>query len=430
VEAYKGLSVADQAVYQETGRHLSDLQREIFVRCWQGNKYKEIATALRYADGFIANTANELWQLLTEALGERVSKAHFKSVVERYWENLSPVSQPRQEEEPPLEPFYVERPNIEARCYATVSQPGGLVRIKYPKQMGKTWLLDQVLHWAKTQNFRVARLNFRLAERAIFSDLDTLLRWFCDQVRGKLGMPKLTNDYWAGTFGSKDNCTAYFEECLLPAADTPLVLGLDDVDWVFQYPEFAGDFFSLLRAWHEDSNGHNSTWAKLRMVIVYSSEVSIPLNINESPFNVGEPIELREFNAQEVYDLAQRYKLNWQENSIDQFMSIVKGHPYLVQRGLGYIAQYNIKLEELLQMAPRDNGPYGEHLRRLLQKLRQHPPLMGAFRKVVMANESVKIDPELEFQLYSLGLVIMQGHGIVPRCELYRQYFHRYLRDD
>ena len=34
--------------------------------------------------------------------------------------------------------FYVERPPIEADCYETILQPGALIRIKAPRQMGKT----------------------------------------------------------------------------------------------------------------------------------------------------------------------------------------------------------------------------------------------------------------------------------------------------
>ena len=42
---------------------------------------------------------------------------------------------------------------------------------------------------------------------------------------------------------------AYFEDYLLPEIDTPLVLGMDEVDRVFQYTDIVDDFFGLLRAW-------------------------------------------------------------------------------------------------------------------------------------------------------------------------------------
>jgi hypothetical protein len=48
--------------------------------------------------------------------------------------------------EVPLDsPFYVERPPIERLCYETIVQPGALIRIKAPKQMGKTSLMLRIL---------------------------------------------------------------------------------------------------------------------------------------------------------------------------------------------------------------------------------------------------------------------------------------------
>ena len=44
----------------------------------------------------------------------------------------------------------------------------------------------------------------------------------------------------------------------------PLVLGLDEVDLMFQHPEIATDFFGLLRAWHEKSK-NEEIWKRLRL---------------------------------------------------------------------------------------------------------------------------------------------------------------------
>ena len=48
-------------------------------------------------------------------------------------------------------PFYIERPPIEARCYEQIAQPGALIRIKAPRQMGKSSLLARILHKAEQQ---------------------------------------------------------------------------------------------------------------------------------------------------------------------------------------------------------------------------------------------------------------------------------------
>ena len=188
--------------------------------------------------------------------------------------------------------FYVERPPLESCCYETLLQPGSLIRIKALRQMGKTMLLDRVLAQVAKLGYRIAFLSFKLAERTHFTDLDKFLRWFCTMVARELQIQSQLDDYWEeDAAGSKADCTTYFEEYLLPAADSPLVIGLDDLDLIFPYPEIYEDFFALLRFWHERAKSRQ-LWKQLRLVVVYSTEVYIPLNINQSPFNVGVPIEL------------------------------------------------------------------------------------------------------------------------------------------
>ncbi|MDZ8137099.1 MAG: AAA-like domain-containing protein [Nostoc sp. DedQUE04] len=323
--------------------------------------------------------------------------------------------------------FYIERPPIESCCNEAILKPGSLIRIKAPRQMGKTSLMARILHEASRQDYLTVPLSFQLADGKVFADLDKFLRWFCASVGRRLRIPNKLTDYWDEIFGSKDNCTAYFEDYLLAEINQPLVLGLDEVDCVFQYPEIAADFFGLLRAWHEDGK-NREIWKKLRLVVVHSTEVYIPLNINQSPFNVGLPIELPEFNAQQVLDLAQRHGLNWSFNQVEQLMTMVGGHPYLVRMALYRIARKDITLNLLLQKAPTEAGPYSDHLRRHLWNLEQHPELAAAIRKVVAATSPVRLNSIECFKLLSMGLLLQQGNDVTPRCNLYRQYFCDRLR--
>ncbi|MBD2447525.1 AAA-like domain-containing protein [Nostoc sp. FACHB-152] len=323
--------------------------------------------------------------------------------------------------------FYVERPPIESRCHEAILKPGSLIRIKAPRQMGKTSLMARILHQASQQDYLTVPLSFQLADGKVFADLDKFLQWFCASIGRRLKIPNKLTDYWDEIFGSKDNCTAYFEEYLLAEINQPLVLGLDEVDCVFQYPEIAADFFGLLRAWHEDAK-NREIWKKLRLVVVHSTEVYIPLNINQSPFNVGLPIELPEFNAQQVLDLAQRHGLDWNFTEVEQLMRMVGGHPYLVRVALYRIARKDITLDLLLQKAPTEAGPYSDHLRRHLWNLEQRPELAAAIKKVVATTSPVRLDSIECFKLLSMGLLQQQGNDVTPRCNLYRQYFRDRLR--
>ncbi|RCJ40993.1 molecular chaperone Tir [Nostoc minutum NIES-26] len=318
--------------------------------------------------------------------------------------------------------FYVERFPIEFDCYEAILKPGSLIRIKAPRQMGKTSLMARILHRASQQGSLIVSLSFQQADSKVFADLEQFLRWFCASVGRRLRLPNRLADYWDDIFGSKDNCTAYFEEYLLAQISEPLALGLDEVDLVYQHPEIASDFFGLLRAWHEEAK-NGGIWKKLRLIIAHSTEVYIPMNINQSPFNVGLSIELPEFNVEQIQDLTRRHGLNWGSSQIEQLMAMVGGHPYLVRVALYRIARQATTLEELLKVAPTDAGPFGDHLRRHWWNLKQHSDLAMAMKQIVATSTPVQLEPIQAFKLKSMGLVELESNNVLPRFNLYRQYF-------
>jgi transcriptional regulator with XRE-family HTH domain len=318
-------------------------------------------------------------------------------------------------------PFYVTRPPIEDRCTTAILQPHSLIRIKSPHHMGKTSLMDRILDLATQQSYRTIKINFQSADEVVFADLDALLRWVCNKVSWKLQLNCIANDYWSEIFGSKDNCTAFFEEQILSTADTPLILGLDDVDRVFEHPHIAADFFGLLRAWYEESG--MGEWAKLRIIIAHSTEIYIPLHSDESPFNVGLPIELSEFTYEQVQILVDRHQLAWNEEQVLQLMAMVGGHPYLISLALHHIHQHQISLPDFLKLAPTEAAPYGNHLRSLWNRMKQQPILLESMQTLMQANTPVEMEPEISFQLCSMGLAIRQGNQITPSFNLYRLYF-------
>jgi transcriptional regulator with XRE-family HTH domain len=320
---------------------------------------------------------------------------------------------------------YVERPPIESCCYDTILQPGSLLRIKAPKRMGKTWLIDKILHQVAKENYRTVRLSLLLADGAVLKNLDEFLRWFCVVVCRQLKLPPQLADYWEEGLGSNYNCTMYFEEYLLTQIDCPLVLALDDVDRIFPYDHIAGDFLGLLRAWHEEAKSRK-IWKKLRLIVAHSTEVYIPLNINRSPFNVGVPIELPEFTPEQVQDLAQRQGLNGDAvgaQSLVPLLEMVEGHPYLVQRAIYSLTRQDITFEQFLQTAYTESGIYSDHLRGHLWNLQQHPELATAMKKVVNATNPVQLESMQAFKLQSLGLVRVERNEVKPWCNLYARYF-------
>jgi hypothetical protein len=324
-------------------------------------------------------------------------------------------------------PFYLERAPLEEQVYQEIRKPGALVRIKAPKLMGKTSLMVRILAEGQSLSYRTVYLDLSSVEGGIIRDLDKFLRWFCLMVGRQLALENRIKEYWdTEILGSNDNCTVYFEEYLLPAIDRPLVLGLDNVDRVFPYLEVVEDFLGMLRSWHEKGK-ISGQWKKLRLVMAHSTECYIPLDMNQSPFNAGVPVELLEFDSKQVLSLASVHGLSWHEAQVEELMRMVGGHPYLVQLALYEVGSGKLTLEQLLQDAPTESGIFSHHLRRQLEVLHHTSELSQALKKVVSLMEPVELDPMQIYKLHSMGLVHQKNNQVMPRCNLYREYFRRVL---
>ncbi|NJM59993.1 MAG: NACHT domain-containing protein [Oscillatoriales cyanobacterium RU_3_3] len=77
------LKLADDLAFTKTGKHLSSLQETILTGVWSSQKYGEIATTCNCTEEHVKKVASEIWQLLSEALGEPVNKSNFKSTLKR-----------------------------------------------------------------------------------------------------------------------------------------------------------------------------------------------------------------------------------------------------------------------------------------------------------------------------------------------------------
>ncbi|MEM7713250.1 MAG: AAA-like domain-containing protein [Cyanobacteria bacterium P01_A01_bin.68] len=324
-------------------------------------------------------------------------------------------------------PFYLKRNGVESLCYQTLEKPASLIRIKAPKLMGKTSLARRIVTQGEKLNYQGVYLDLGAVNKEVITNLDNFLRWLCSKVSLELELDNQVDSAWnTAILGSNDNCTAYFKKYILKQIKVPLILVLDEVDRLFPYGEVVEDFLGMLRSWHEKGK-ISEVWKQLRLVLAHSTEVYIPLDYHQSPFNAGVPVELEEFNREQVEDLATRHNINPQNSLLEELRRMVGGHPYLLRLAMYDVAIAKTRLEDLLESATTEAGIYRNHLRYLLDILRTAPDLVKALQRVVNSTAGVELDSIEIYKLHSLGLVIRENNHVTPRCQLYRDYFRRVL---
>ena len=430
LEISQALKIIDRTLEPEK---LNKVQELVLRECWLGKTYQQIAATSGYDSDYVRVVGSRLWQALSEAFDRKISKNNFKSILKQKSEKrkFAVAALELPDGRVPLNSnFYIERPPYETIAYEEIVNPGALIVIKSPINMGKTSLMIRILDHGRSQNYHTVTINFQLAEAHILSDIGRFLRWLMANIALQLGIESEIDRYWNEDLGIKISCTNYFQEYILEQLSEPLVLAFDEIDNLLKHPEIVEEFLPMLRFWHEEAN-NTEIWQSLRMIIVHPTNIYLPLDIERSPFNLGLPIVLPEFDLDRVRELALRYQFQREvqdlEQSLRSIMGMVGGYPYLIRLAFHALSTREITVEQLLKQAPTSSSIYRNFLQRYLIILEKHPELLDLFRLVVTADSPIQISNNTAYQLESIGLVKLEGNNVIPSCELYRLYFRNYF---
>ena len=127
---------------------------------------------------------------------------------------------------------------------------------------------------------------------------DACLHYIATFIARKLRLDaSRIKQYWQPSYAVQDRLTFYMEDEVLPTLDKPLVLALDEVDLLLR-TDFYSDFFALLRFWYNNA-ALDALWEMLHLILVISTEPYLLIaDVNQSPFNVGSKLYLKDFSLQ------------------------------------------------------------------------------------------------------------------------------------
>ncbi|MFL6332185.1 MAG: AAA-like domain-containing protein [Pyrinomonadaceae bacterium] len=323
--------------------------------------------------------------------------------------------------------FYLVRPTDEQFLEA-IRRQDSIVLVKGARQMGKTSLLARGLQQARAAGTRVITTDFQKLNATHLENIESLFMTLGELVADQLDLDVYPEDVWKPRRAPSINFERYIRREVLEKLSEPLVWGLDEVDRLFTCP-YASEVFGLFRTWHnERAVDPSAPWGRLTLAIVYATEAHLFItDQNQSPFNVGTRLELRDFDPAQVAELNERYGAPLKgAGELSRYYQLVGGHPYLVRRGLHEMATGNMSLDAFEAVADHDEGPFGDHLRRILVLLARDPALGEVVRRVLRGEPC----PTTEdfYRLRSAG--VMAGDSardVRPRCRLYETYLKRHL---
>ena len=315
------------------------------------------------------------------------------------------------------DPFYIERPS-DRIVAAMASQVGETLVIKAPRQIGKSSLLIRYLAACREAGKRFAFVDFQSFTDRALGDYFTLLnRLAASLLRGL----DLDADP-APEIATQSDFINFVEDRILEPIDAPVTLAFDEVDRVLGRP-YQGDFFAMLRLWHNKRAEPFSPWENLDLALVIATEPYLLIDTaDQSPFNVTPPVEPRPFVRPALDDLNARYGTPLGPSELDQLFELVSGHPYLTRLAFyRVVANPDIGFADLMRDAANGEGPFGDHLRAKLMVLQQQEGLTAAMRQVVTHGKAPS--RKAYSRLHGAGLVIREDGRDVPANLLYARFF-------
>lgn len=318
-------------------------------------------------------------------------------------------------------PYYIERyTDVELRkCFP---RGEGVILVKGPRQVGKTSLTARAMTWARSHGYKTALCDFQTVNISQLSNDQGLYRVIGHRFAKDLGVPFDWQGKWSDWLGPNDNLEEAVEH-VLSQMEGPVLWVMDEVDRLFGQP-VANDFFGLLRGWYNRRTLEpDGPWHRLTFLITYATEAHLFItDLNQSPFNIGVRLELADFSTEQMAELNECYGLPLvAEEDVLHLHELTGGHPYLARRAYDWLVTTHGSVGELEEVAAEDDGPFGDHLRRLLLMVRQDKDTFAAVGRIVRGQE-----PSNERTLYELasgGLLKTQLSGKpIFRSPVYRRW--------
>jgi WD40 repeat protein len=201
MELEAAIAFTDALVFTQTGAHLGDLQQAILRSSWslqQRQSYEQIADGYGYSATYLKHDVGpKLWKLISEVLGEKVSKTNFRTAIERHY-------QLEIEREAEIASEVAQTPS-----HQLAIESAGAPRQDWGEAMdvnhfyGRQAELEQLTQWVEQDRCRLVALlamggmgktalSVKLAQRLINTDFEVLI-W--RSLRNALPIEDLLTDW-------------------------------------------------------------------------------------------------------------------------------------------------------------------------------------------------------------------------------------------
>ena len=304
-----------------------------------------------------------------------------------------------------------------------------LYTIKGSEKTGKTTEIKAFTQLCKDRGVqKVIEIDFESIYKNILKDAGSFMNWFMNKIYRKTNFgneierefykKEITDDPGNGSY---EYMKSIAKDIMFDSKDNFLIIIIDNVEKLFDYPNIANVFYFYLRKVFQNLK-------EIRQIITYSTECYLKIDDLHSPFNVGESLTLCGFDLEDIYKLLELNNVILSEEDIKSLFHYIGASPYLWQITIPYLKESEFQVEDFKIKAIADED-IRAFFYRLCETIEKDKQLLD---KII--DELLKFDYYLE----DLGIrvsYILEGLGVIKRyvyaqdkwtwkisCEIYRYF--------
>ncbi|GAB1540720.1 hypothetical protein NUACC21_33890 [Scytonema sp. NUACC21] len=231
----------------------------------------------------------------------------------------------------------------------------------------------------------------------------------------------------------------FIEKVLLAKIEQQIVIFIDEIDRVLSQNFSLDDFFALIR-FFQNQRVDNPAFERLTFALLgVATPSDLMTDKTQTPFNIGEAIELHGFQIDEVEPLIKglRLRLRDPQAVMKEILDWTGGQPFLTQKLCQFMVEESARenprsVEQVVRSRIIENWEYQdepEHLRtirdRILRDEQRIGRLLELYQQIFLQQEVIANETYEQMELRLSGLVVKQQGKLRLYNRIYESVFNK-----